>query len=242
MGGAIQRFVGEDRLYGIDFLFFSRLGEGLLSFEATDQPEVFRARLEGKTLGIASWLSGDRTQTYTSTMQLMPDGSLSTLEHIAKVKKKRRGKWRRYRKICQFDCVGGTILEEKIKQGKVVSSKEHEIPDGELPVDMLTAFYNLRLGVYGDLQRGQTIFIPTYSSKGFTKIEIRVLTVEEQAKKRYFPDHGQLVKAIVDPEVFDTKSGNLYIWFDDDGIPARGIIEDLIGLGDIKGYLVEDEL
>ena len=50
-----------------------------------------------------------------------------------------------------------------------------------------------------------------------------------------------LVKAVVDPEIFETDTGNLYIWFDNEGTPERGIIEDMIGLGDIKGYLVEDQ-
>jgi hypothetical protein len=238
----LQGLVGEDLKYSIDFLFFEHLGEGILRLEATGQPDIYRAELIGRTLGIASWLSGERTQIYRSTMRLMPDGSFSSIEHVARVKKKKRGKWRRYRKICQFDCVAGTILQEKIKDGVVTSSEEHEIPEGETPVDMLTAFYNLRLGVYGEMKRGNKIFIPTYSSKGFTKIEVTVLTVKEQNKKKYFSQKGLLVKAVVDPEVFDTDTGNLYVWFNDEGVPARGIIEDMIGLGDIKGYLVEDSL
>lgn len=213
----------------------------MLKLEATEQPGIYRAELTGRTLGIASWLTGKRTQIYTSTMQLMPDGSFSSIEHVSKVKKKKKGEWRRYSKVCQFDCLSGTILQEKIKQGKVVSSEEHDIPEGQSPVDMLTAFYNLRLGVYGDLSRGNKIFIPTYSTKGFTEIEVIVLTVEEQKKKRSFPQEGLLVKAVVDPEIFETDAGNLYIWFDDDGTPARGIIEDMIGLGDIKGYLFEEQ-
>lgn len=234
--------VGEDRLYHIDFLFFSHLGEGTLRFEETGQEGFYRAELSGRTLGIASWLSGDRVQTYTSTMQLMPDGSFNSIEHVSNVKKKKRGQVKRYSKICQFDCVGGTILQEKIKNGKIVSSEEHEIPEGKLPVDMLTAFYNFRLGVYGKLKRGDKVSVPTYSSKGFTEIEIEVLTVEEQKKKRYFPESGVLVKAVLDPEVFETDTGNLYIWFDEQANPTRGIIEDMIGLGDIKGYQTEETL
>jgi hypothetical protein len=238
----LQELVGEDRIYHIDFLFFRHLGEGVLRFEETDQSGVFRAELIGRTLGIASWLSGERVQVYTSIMQLMPDGSLSSVEHVSNVKKKKRGQLKRYSKVCQFDCVGGMILQEKIKDGKVVSSEEHDIPEGKTPVDMLTAFYNFRLGVYGELKRGDKVSVPTYSSKGFTEIEIEVLTEEEQKKKRYFPENGVLVKAVIDPEVFETDSGNLYIWFDEQANPTRGIIEDMIGLGDIKGYQTEEVL
>jgi len=238
----VKNLIGEDRLYYIDFLFFSHLGEGTLKLNATDQPDIYRAELVGRSIGIASWLSGDRIQTYVSTMQLMPDGSFSSLEHVSLVKKKKQGKLKRYRKICQFDCEKGTIQVEKVKEGRVTASETLHIPEGKNPVDMLTAFYNLRLGVYGELTRGNKIFIPTYSSKGFTEIEVTVLTAEEQKKKRNFPADGLLLKAVVDPEIFETKTGSLYVWFDEKGIPARGIIEDMIGLGDLNGYMVEEEL
>ncbi len=213
----VRDFVGEEHLYGIAFLFFDRLGEGELRFAESDQPGIFRAELVGRTLGIASWLSGNRTQTYTSTMQLMPDGSLNSIEYVSKVRKRKKGQWRRYSKVCQFDCATGKILEEKIVAGAVVSSEEHDVPAGKSPVDILTAFYNLRLGVYGAVERGKTIFIPTFSTKGFSEIEIQVLTVAEHLTKKYFPRHGMLIKAIVDPEVFETKNGSMYVWFDDKG-------------------------
>ena len=112
-----------------------------------------------------------------------------------------------------------------------------EIPGGKHPVDILTAFYNLRLGVYGPLQRGTRILIPTYSGKGFIDFEVNVLTREEQASQDYFPDYGLLIQVNVDPEIFDTNSGSLYVWFDELGVPGRGIVEDMIGLGDVRGYL-----
>jgi hypothetical protein len=51
-----------------------------------------------------------------------------------------------------------------------------------------------------------------------------------------------LLSATLDPEVFDTDSGNLFFWFDDAGIPERGIVEDIIGMGDVRGSLVEEGL
>ena len=79
--------------------------------------------------------------------------------------------------------------------------------------------------------------IPTFSGKGFVDFEVHVLSVEEQASQDYFPDHGLLIQVTVDPEIFDTRSGSLYLWFDQRGIPGRGIVEDMIGLGDVRGYL-----
>ena len=52
-----------------------------------------------------------------------------------------------------------------------------------------------------------------------------------------YRDAVMLIQVNVDPEIFDTNSGSLYVWFDDLGVPGRGIVEDMIGLGDVRGYL-----
>jgi hypothetical protein len=49
-----------------------------------------------------------------------------------------------------------------------------------------------------------------------------------------------LALAKIDPEIFETGSGNLYFWFNNDGVPERGIVEDVIGLGDVQGYLAKE--
>ena len=84
--------------------------------------------------------------------------------------------------------------------------------------------------------------IPTYSSKGFVNIEVNVLTAEQQSKQKFFPTHGLLVSAIIDPEIFETDSGGLYFWFDGEGVPVHGIVADVIGLGDVRGYIAEEAL
>ena len=233
----LAHLTGEDHSYGIDFLFFTRLAEGELRLVATKEANVLRAELIGRTLGIASWLAGERTQSYRSLMRIMPDGSLESIEHESEITKKRWGKWHYQSKIRRFDYQRGTITETRLKQGAISSTKQLDIPGGKHPVDMLTAFYNLRTGAYGPLQRGTQILIPTYSGKGFIDFEVNVLSREEQAAQDYFPDHGLLIQVNVDPEIFDTNSGSLYVWFDEVGVPGRGIVEDMIGLGDVRGYL-----
>lgn len=238
----IQRLVGENHLYSIDFLFFKRLAEGELRLTETDQPNIYKAELIGRTLGIASWLAGNRTQTYTSLMELTADGSLRSIEHEGRIVKRRWGKWRNTSRLHTYNYSQGKVVEEKYKEGVLSSKKNHDIPEGQQPVDMLTAFYNLRAGVYGPLQRGSQLLIPTYSGRGFVDIEVNVMTVEQQARQRFFPSHGLLVSARIDPEIFDTDSGGLFFWFDNEGVPARGVVEDVIGLGDVMGYLDEEEL
>jgi hypothetical protein len=71
-------------------------------------------------------------------------------------------------------------------------------------------------------------------------MEVNVLTAEQHAKQKYFPSHGLLVLAKIDPQIFETDSGNLYFWFNEEGIPERGIVKDVIGLGDVHGYLQKE--
>ncbi len=238
----IQELVGEDYLYSIDFLFFTKLAEGELRLSETDLPNIYRAELVGRTLGVASWLTGDRTQTYSSLMKLAPDGSLLSVEHHAKIVKRKRGKWQNRVRYYRYDYEQGKVFDKKFREGVFRPEKEYDIPEGQQPVDMLTAFYNLRVGTYGPLVRGAHFLISTYAKGEFPTLEINVLTFEQQAEYGYFPPQGLLVQVKVDPEVFETGSGKLYIWFNDAGILERGIIEDLIGFGDIQGYLNEEDL
>jgi hypothetical protein len=175
-------------------------------------------------------------------MELTPDGSLRSIEHVARIDKLRWGMRRNWERLHRYDYEQGKVFVEKSKEGVSRSKKEHEIPTGQQPVDMLTAFCNLRTGVYGRLVRGAHFLIPTYSDDGFTEIEINVLTVEQQAEYEYFPSHGQLVRAKIDPEVFENDSGNLYIWFNNAGVPERGIVENMIGKGDLMVSLDEEGL
>jgi hypothetical protein len=173
-------------------------------------------------------------------MELTANGSLRSIEHHGKIVKHRWGKWQSRERRHLYDYDQGKVFEEKTKEGVLRSKQGHDIPEGQYPVDMLTAFYNLRTGVYGPLARGAHYLIPTYSGKGFVDMEVNVLTAEQHAKQKYFPSHGLLVLAKIDPQIFETDSGNLYFWFNEESIPERGIVKDVIGLGDVRGYLQKE--
>lgn len=239
---SIQQMVGEDYLYAIDFLVFTKLAAGELRLSKTAQPNVYRAELVGRTLGVAARLTGKRTQTYTSLMELTPDGSLRSIEHVANIVKLRLGTWQKRGRHHRYDYVQGKVVDEKTKEGLLRSRKEFTFPSDQCPVDMLTAFYNLRAGVYGPLVPGAHFLIPTYSDHGFTKMEINILTHDQQSRFKKFPMQGLVVQAKIDPQIFDNDSGIIYIWFNKAGVPERGILEDMIGVGDIVGYLDKEGL
>lgn len=232
----------EERFYSLDFLWFDNLAEGELRLDATEQPHILRAELVGRTQGIAAWLTGHRIQRYVAFMEKQPDGSLRSLSYQAQIIKRRFGKRITTGKRFLFDGENNRIVLENYAKGTFEKEKEFLLNEGPLPVDALTGFYNLRRGVYGKLVPGAHLAIPTVGSRGESKIRIEVLTRAEALHRDLFPETGLLVKVVLDPEVFDTRGGGMYIWFDPAGRPARGIVEDVIGLGDVRGHLRRKDL
>jgi hypothetical protein len=84
--------------------------------------------------------------------------------------------------------------------------------------------------------------IPTYSSKGPSDIVVEVLGSKQRPRKPKFPKQGLLLKVKIDKELFDTDNGIVYVWLDPQGRPAQVVVEDVIGLGDVRGTLQKEEL
>lgn len=230
----VQELVAEpEMVYDIAFLWFDNLAEGRASFGVGERPGTYRATLEAKTLGIAAWLTQDRIQRYTSLMELGSDGRMHSISHesliIKGAKKKRREKSKRY----IFDDQKREVRYQAIADGS--AGPEQVFPMGaETPNDILTAFYNFRLGAFGPLRPGARYTIPTFNRKGKGVIVVETLT-DRPRTNPFFPSNGLLCRAIVDPEIFDTGGGAIFFWFDRSVHPTRGIVEQVIGLGDVKG-------
>lgn len=238
---ALQQMSGEHHRYTLDFLVFKDLAEGHLQLTAAKEPGRYRAELVAKTLGVASWLTGDRTQSYVSIMEEEPSGRLRTVTYESAIHKRRWGRWVDRRKRYRFDYQAGKVYQEKGEDGQFRPGPVFQLPTKGTPVDILAGFYNLRAGAYGQLTPGARLKIPTFTTRGIAEIEVEVLTGPARQARPFFPSGGVLLKVKVDPEVFDTGGADLYAWFDETGRPARGIVENVIGLGDVYGRLREEQ-
>jgi len=233
----IERMVGESFSYDISFLWFDRLAQGNLSFSRGERPGTYRAVLEARTLGVAAWLTKDRVQRYVSEMEKGPDGKLRSLSHESRILKGKGDELRDRTNLYTFDYRDRQIRFQRAKSGKFYKDVRLPMAEGNPPNDFLTALYNFRAGFFGPVQEGRRYVIPTFDRDGTEKIVLEVLSPRERSHDRFFPHGGVLCRVTLGEEVFGTGGGVAYVWFDDYGRPARGIVENVIGLGDVKGTL-----
>lgn len=232
-----EAMLGESFSYDIAFLWFDRLAEGRLVFSTEQPPNTYRAVLEARTLGLAAWLTRDRVQRYVSVMEMAPDGQMRSLSHESRIIKgqgeNRKDRIKRY----TFDYQKRQVRYQRARDGKFYKEEMLPMGEDEFPNDILTAFYNFRAGVFGPFKAGARYTIPKFGRKGTLEIVVEILPAEKWRGHPFFPPGGLLCRISVDPDVFDTEGGQVYVWFDDFGRPARGIVENVIGLGDVRGTL-----
>jgi hypothetical protein len=238
---ALRAMVGERQHYTLDFLVFKDVAEGQLQLTVDKLPGRYRAELVAHTLGVASWLTGDRTQRYVSIMETDAAGRMHSLSYESSIHKRKFGEWSDRQKRYRFDYQAGKIYQETGLNGQFTPGLVFELPKEQPPVDMLVGFYNLRAGVYGALMPGAQLKIPTFTAKGISVIEVEVLTGPARLARPFFPATGILLQVRLDPEMFNTGGADLYVWFDETGRPARGIVEGVIGLGNVYGHLREEQ-
>lgn len=225
--------VAELYRYDIAFLWMKQIAEAELSLQQVDETDRWQASLEANTLGVAAWLTSDRVQSYASLMQLADEEGFTSLRHDSNIIKTKDGQKRIRLKSYLFDHKQQKIIQKVNRNGRQKEDLVLPMPTAK-PNDILTAFYNFRQGVYGPLIKGAKYRIPTYSRKGTSEIIVEVLADQRRPRKPKFPKPGLLLKVQIDKEVFDTDKGIVYVWLDELGRPAQIVVEDVIGMGDVR--------
>lgn len=237
--GGLQSLVGLERYYNLSFLWFENLAAGRLSFtKDPTAPNRYRALLEAKTLGVAAWLTGDRVQHYETLMELTPQGRLVPLEYQSMINKKKGGVTVKQSKFYTFDAATRTITMRRNSAEKGGKEKPIKVHGDRFPVDFLTAGFNFILGVDGPLHSGDRKEILTLTHEGEQKIVIEVLSAESWPNTPFFnKGSGTLLKITLPPEILDTGGGAVYALLDKQLLPLRVTVENVLGLGDVRGEL-----
>ena len=232
----VEQLVGEELAYDVSFLWFKRLAEGTIRLERGEAPGTYLATMEARTRGFAALVTKHRIEKYQTVMEVGPDGLLRPLLHSSHTFKGQGEKQKEKLTSYRFDYETKQVHYQKVKYRRVAADELLPL-EVEGPVfDILSAFYNLRLESFGAIGN-QEIHMPTFHRKGVEDIVVAPAGKLNGSEKKFFASNGALCKVLVDPSVFKTKGRELFVSFDKENRLERGIIKNVIGLGDVKGIL-----
>lgn len=237
----IDYFLDEKADYDISFLWFDKAAEG--SFQFMREDGGYKAVLQAETKGFIGFLTSYRKHVYISHLVYAPEkGKLRSrvFERNVVIGDKTE------RTITYQDYDRRLMEWEDYKGGKLKERKSQEIPEGMEYEDILSAFLNFRLGVYGPIQRERKFSINTIPEKGQAIIDVHILSSEAALKLKsvFGKDYSEglmAVKVKVPKEIFKSKTGEVAILMDDRILPIIGVVENYIGFGDIHAVLRTEE-
>lgn len=234
-------FKGEELEYDIGFLFFRRAAVAKLSFKQGSQKGRYEALLQGETQGFIGLVTLYRADTIHAVMEEVDGGRRLRAVSMDEYTKIGSGVRKRSH---TFDYQKRKWIHQTTRKSGRVTRVEEDIPVGMVYDDYLTASYNFRYGVYGEIARGKTYAVPTFPKRGVSSYEVKIASKQEEERVRKEqqvergPEREYLIKLTLDPEVTHSKEGTIEGWLSKDLRPTEGVIKDAILFGDVRGTLV----
>ncbi len=226
---APEDFSGESLSYGMSFWFFSNAAKGRIT--CTKHEKGYIAVLEAETCGFTRLITGHKKEIMKSIMEYdRARGKFRPLmfqELFFNGNKERK-------KTISFDYKKTTYTVSWGGTERKTTTITRKLPKKEFD-DLLTFFYNFRMGYYGDVQEGKTISIyvlvtlkPSYVS----------VTLGNKNKTKNRP--GKYYATVsMERTISETRSKIISGWFSHDFIPLECVIEDAYFFGDINIKLKE---
>ncbi len=235
-----QFFKGEELHYDIGLWLFKKVATGKIRFEEMGEKGRYLATLQGETFGVLGFVARYRVDTYRSIMEEIDGGR--RLRSISFEEDVRIGS--RLRRRTHFlDYQKRKWIRVQQRRDGTQVREEEEIPSGMIYDDFVTASYNFRYGVYGEIGRGKTYKVATFPKKGARSYEVSVASKEEEEKRRKSEKSKDgkeyFLKLLLDAELTYSKEGLIEGWLSKELYPTEGTIKDVIFFGDIKGTLIK---
>lgn len=232
----VDSLLGEKLEYDISFLWFDRLAEGSISLTRGEEDGTYLVTMEAKTLGVAAFFTRNRVEKFQTMMRIGTDGLLQPLWHSSHtLRDKAKGKTEKISRYT-FDYKSHQVRYQKLKNDRVYDDQWFELETDHQLFDILSALYNLRLGYFGPVG-DERLLVPTFHRKGQQDIVIEPLTDISKKDRKFFSSAAKTARILVDPSVFGTKGRDVLASFDAMMRPQKGIIKNVIGLGDVRGTL-----
>jgi hypothetical protein len=226
-----ETFLGEELHYEIDFWIIKGIADVVLSFSRDSEKGRYVITLKGKTKGIIGYALRQREDYYRAVSEEIDGGrKLRTVyyEEYVKIGSKTR------KNIHFFDHEKRRWIHKYYKDGRERRETVKEIPNNADYNDFLTAAYNFRYGVYGDIRGGGIYKVPVFPRRGIAHYEVKVSSYEGSQS---FCEKAFFVELKVDPELINSSQGIIEGLLSHDLYPVEGVIRDVVFFGDVKGRL-----
>jgi len=220
-------FKGEELAFDISFWLFKNAAHAQMTFKKTG--DIYIATMEAQTSGFIGFISRNLNERMTSTMRF--DSRRGCFQPLSYQEVFTQGERTRKRTVTfNHDKRVFTVTYEGTGVKKKTITKKLFKPDCD---DLLTAFYNVRLGYYADTHKGSRFPIIIYTKERPSTMQVS------------FPDDGRIlpknpcngthyVVISMDKDLTSIASKELNGWLSKDLVPLCGTVEDAYLFGDLK--------
>lgn len=235
-----ESFVGEIFSYDVSFWIFKNAAKGRLRMERGEKPGEYVGIMEAQTTGVLGFFLRHRKDTYISKVVEIDNGRrfrTVSFENLSLVGKKER------RTLQTVDYENRLFTKRVWSKGRERSGAKKEIPEGISFDDPVAAFYNLRFGAYGEIKPGENFVVRGLPRDEELEMTVNVATEKDFEKRitKGLTDVKFICDIHIDKELFDSKSGNIEIFFTEKMVPVVAVAKDVMMFGDVYGVLKYDE-
>jgi len=213
---------GETLYYTIDFWLFHGSATGELCFKKT--PGGYTALFEAETRGVLRLIAGHRKEIMESIMEY--DESRQRLRPLVFRETFIQNKME-YKRTLAFNYEKSTFTCTRTYPGNKTRTIQGPLPDTTFE-DMLTFFYNFRMGCYGRLREGGRLSVPVLMKEQPSLINIDF--TEAGSKKRADRFNAALT---MDRTLTHARSKRVLLRINEMSIPESALVIDAYFFGEL---------
>lgn len=223
-----DNFLGERLRYNVGFWLFRKSAEGDFTFKKHEKG--YEAVFEAHTEGFLKFIVGTKTELMRSVMDFDPVEKrfrpLIFEETFTDGDKKAK-------KEIHYDYVNRMFRILFYRNNKKVSEQKRRMPDKPF-ADLLTFFYNLRMGCYGKVDEGMKLSVSALVN---TRLSMINVSVDNREKMKKGARHHLVIS--VDKNISAAGSKEVSSWVSEDIIPVYSVIKNAYFFGDLRIKLVK---
>ncbi len=226
---------GEELTFDISFWLFKNAARSRMTFIKTG--DTYVATLEAQTSGFIGFVTRHIKERMTSIMRF--DARRGCLQPLSFQEEFTQGDRPRKRTVTfnHEKRILAVTYESATGKKKTITRKffKHDCDD------LLTAFYNVRLGYYGDPQKGSRFQVVIYTKEKASNLQIAFPEADKTVPQS--PCRGtRYVVVTMDKDLTNMATRQLTGWLSNDRVPLCGTVEDAYLLGDLKVMLRERKI